>query len=405
MSELHVVARYHEIALKRGNRGQFVRQLAQNIVRMLRGTGMSRVYNGPGRLILPLSDANTWPEVRARLQHVFGLTSVFLCQRCERDVEALSRRIVAALGPRRVGSFAIRTKRADKLYPITSPEVSRLVGRVVQDHLGARVDLSHPELEIYIDILDREAFFSLEKVDAPGGLPLGTSGTVLTLLSGGIDSPVAAYRIMRRGCKMEFLHFHGGPFQSRASQEKALELVETLSRWHPDTQLHLVAFGHAQREIVSAVPRRFRVVLYRRMMVRVAEALARRVGATALVTGESLGQVASQTLTNLATIEDACGLPLLRPLIAMDKQEITAQAERIGTFSISIQPDEDCCQLFVPRHPSTRVTIEEAQRAEQSFDVNAMVEAVLSGLETLSISFPAEHRQQNAEHRPQSRSS
>lgn len=389
MSDLHVVARYHEIALKRGNRRQFVRQLSQNIIRMLRGTGVNRIYHGSGRVILPLSNAASWPEVRERLRHVFGLSSAFLCHRSERDVEALIRGIVAALGDRRVESFAIRTKRADKQYPLPSPEVSRRIGRAVQDHLGARVDLSRPELEIYVDILDREAFFSLEKIDAPGGLPVGSSGAVLTLLSGGIDSPVAAYRMMGRGCRMEFIHFHGAPYQSRASQDKARELVSALSRWHPDTQLHLVAFGEAQRRIVAAVPRRFRVVLYRRMMVRIAEALARRIGAAALVTGESLGQVASQTLANLVAIEDACRLPILRPLIGMDKQEISLQAERIGTYAISIQPDEDCCQLFVPRHPSTRVTLEEAQRAEQAFDVAAMVESVLESMQTVSITFPS----------------
>jgi thiamine biosynthesis protein ThiI len=388
MSDLHLVARYHEIALKRGNRGQFVRQLSQNIIRMLRGTGVNRIYHGPGRVILPLPDPASWPEVRQRLGHVFGLSSVFLCHRCERDIEALVGNIVAALGQRRVESFAIRTKRADKRYPLPSPEVSRLVGRAVQDHLGARVDLTHPELEIYVDILDREAFFSLEKIDAPGGLPLGSSGTVLALLSGGIDSPVAAYRMMGRGCRMEFIHFHGAPYQGRASQDKARELVGALSRWHPDAQLHLVAFGEVQREIVTAVPRRFRVVLYRRMMVRIAEALARRIGAEALVTGESLGQVASQTLTNLVTIEDACTLPILRPLIGMDKQEISAQAEQIGTYPISIQPDEDCCQLFVPRHPSTRMTLEEARRSEEAFDVAAMVDSALAGVQTVTVTFP-----------------
>jgi thiamine biosynthesis protein ThiI len=388
MPALHVVARYHEIALKRGNRGQFVQQLANNIARILRGTGVKRALNGPGRLIIPLAETEQWPEVRERLRHVFGLTSFLLCQRSERSTDVLARDIIAALGDRPIGSFAVRTKRADKQFPLTSPEICRQLGSAVQEHTHARVDLEHPETEIFVELLDREAFFSLEKVDAPGGLPLGASGRVLTLLSGGIDSPVAAYRMLRRGCRMEFVHFHGAPYQGRESQQKARELIEVLCRWQPDTQLHCVAFGDLQRTIVTHVQRRYRVILYRRLMVRVACALAERSGATAIVTGESLGQVASQTLTNLGTIEAASPLPILRPLVGMDKQEIINQAERLGTLAISNQPDDDCCQLFVPRHPSTAMRADEADRAEAGLDIDGLVATALSRTETTTFSFP-----------------
>lgn len=388
MPTLHIVARYHEIALKRGNRGQFVHQLANNIGRILRGTGAQRAINGPGRLIIPIPDVEQWPIVRERLRHVFGITSFLLCQRSERSVDTLSRDIIGALGDRPIGSFAVRTKRSDKQYPMTSPEISRIVGSAVQDHTHARVDLEHPETEIFVEMLDRDAFFSLEKVDAASGLPLGASGRVLTLLSGGIDSPVAAFRMLRRGCNMEFIHFHGAPYQSRASQQKARELVERLCRWLPDTRLHCVPFGDLQRTIVTNTQRRYRVVLYRRLMVRVACALAERIGATALVTGESLGQVASQTLTNLSTIEAASPLPILRPLIGMDKQEIINHAAELGTLPISIQPDDDCCQLFVPRHPSTAMRSDEAERAEADLDIASLVDTALTRIETTAFNFP-----------------
>ena len=390
MPALHVVARYHEIALKRGNRGQFVHQLANNIGRILRGTGAQRAVSGPGRLIIPITDVEQWPIVRERLRHVFGITSFLLCQRSERAIDVLSRDIVTALGERAISSFAVRTKRSDKHYPLTSPEISRELGSAVQEHTRARVDLEHPETEIFVEMLDHDAFFSLEKVDAASGLPLGASGRVLTLLSGGIDSPVAAFRMLRRGCSMEFIHFHGAPYQSRASQQKARELVESLCRWQPDTRLHCVAFGDLQRSIVTHAQRRYRVILYRRLMVRVACALAERIGATALVTGESLGQVASQTLTNLATIEAASPLPILRPLIGMDKQEIINHAEKLGTLAISNQPDDDCCQLFVPRHPSTAMRVDEAERAEADFDIDALVATALSRTETTSFNFPVQ---------------
>jgi thiamine biosynthesis protein ThiI len=211
---------------------------------------------------------------------------------------------------------------------------------------------------------------------------------VLTLLSGGIDSPVAAYRMLRRGCSMEFIHFHGAPYQGRESQQKAGELVETLCQWQPDTRLHCVAFGDLQRTIVTHAQRRYRVVLYRRLMVRVACALAERIGAAAIVTGESLGQVASQTLTNLGTIEAPSPLPILRPLLGMDKQEIINQAERLGTLAISNQPDDDCCQLFVPRHPSTAMRTDEAERAEAGLDIDALVATALSRIETTGFGFP-----------------
>lgn len=390
MPASHVVVRYHEIALKGNNRTYFVNQLARNITRMLRGTGIQRVDRGPGRLILPLPDGTNWPEIRARLSRVFGIANFLHCQRVECSIEAITAEILAALDGRSVGRFAIRTKRADKAFPIESPEVCRLVGRAVQERTGACVDLRTPELEVHIEIMAREAYFSMEKVDGPGGLPLDTSGTVLALLSGGIDSPVAAHRMMQRGCHVEFVHFHGAPYQSRASQEKSIELATVLSRWQPDARLHLVPFGAVQREIVTQVQQRFRVVLYRRMMIRIAEAVAARIGAAALITGESLGQVASQTLPNLAVIEDAATLPILRPLIGMDKLEITGQAEHLATFPISIQPDEDCCSLFVPRHPATRMLLTEAHAAEQSLDIPALTAAALAGAEIVSLTFPPE---------------
>jgi thiamine biosynthesis protein ThiI len=388
MTAKYVVARYHEVALKGGNRRLFVQRLERNIRRMLEGTGVSGVHRGPGRVIIALRPDADWPAIRARLARVFGVANFLLSQPCERDLDRLALDVLAALDSRPIGSFAVRTKRTDKTFPILSPEICRIVGRAVQERTGARVDLERPETEIHVEVLPRELLFSLEKVAGPGGLPGGSSGKVLALLSGGIDSPVAAHRMMQRGCEVEFVHFHSAPFQSRASQEKAVELLEALAQWQPDARLHLVPFGLVQREIVARAKRRTRVILYRRMMMRIASALAARVGAEALVTGESLGQVASQTLPNLATIEDAATLPVLRPLIGMDKQEIMDRAEVLGTFPISIQPDEDCCQLFVPRHPATRMSAASARAAEEELDVEALVRSALQGVETVDARYP-----------------
>jgi len=369
-----IIAHYHEVALKRGNRPFFVKQLVNNIGRALRGTGVRRVKSAPGRVVVLLGKDANWPEIRHRLGKVFGIANFSLAQRTERNIDDLTDGVVAAIEGRRFASFAVQTKRADKSFPMPSPEVNSAIGAAVKAKSGAAVNLSQPELRIAVEILPREAFFSLEKIPGPGGLPVGTSGQVVALLSGGIDSPVAAWRMMRRGCGIDFVHFHGAPFQDRASRDKAIELVRVLTPYQFESRLHLVAFGEVQREIVAQVRRPFRVVLYRRMMLRIAEAIARDVQAQALVTGESLGQVASQTLENLTVIQEAAGLPVLRPLLGMDKNEITAQAQAIGTYEISIQPDQDCCQLFVPRHPATRMAVALAHEVEAPLDIPALIQ-------------------------------
>lgn len=375
-----VVVRYHEVALKRANRTEFVAQLTRNILHKLEGTGVARTHRAPGRILLHLPDVERWPEVRGRLRQVFGIANFLLCQRFDGTIEALAEQIAGAVGSRSFTSFAVRTRRCDKTFPTPSPEVSALVGAAVQRRTGRPVDLRNPELEIHVEILPREILFSFEKVQGAGGLPSDSGGTVLALLSGGIDSPVAAYRMLQRGCRVEFVHFHAVPQQSRAGLDKAVELAGILGRWQPTTRLHGVRFGDIQNRIVAQAPRRARIVLYRRMMLRIAERLAQSIGASALVTGDSLGQVASQTLRNLATIEEACGLPILRPLIGMDKEEIITQARRIGTFDVSIQPEEDCCQLFVPKHPSTCMTVGAARAAESGLDISELVESGLREL-------------------------
>lgn len=388
MRPTHVVARYHEIALKGNNRARFVKDLANNIARMLRGTGALGASHGPGRLIVRLPADSDWAEIRSRLTRVFGIANFLACHRTERSLEAVGKEILPAIEGTSFRSFAVRTKRADKTFPVQSPEVSRVLGDIVRTQTGAAVDLTNPDLEIHVEITDRDAFLSTEKVEGARGLPLGSSGRVVCLLSGGIDSPVAAHRMMQRGCAIEFVHFHGAPYQSRASRDKTIDLLEVLNTWQPDARLHLVAFGDVQREIVSAAPRRFRVILYRRMMIRIAEAVARREQAAALVTGESLGQVSSQTLPNIAVTEEAATIPVLRPLIGMDKLEIAGHAERIGTYPISIQPDEDCCQLFVPRHPATAMTIQEAHDAERGLDIPGLIQAALNTEEVLTFTYP-----------------
>jgi thiamine biosynthesis protein ThiI len=387
-----VVVHYHEISLKRGNRPLFLRQLARNLAHATADVGPVEVRQLPGRILLELRD-NPHPEAaRDRAARVFGVASVALGERVASSVDAMKAAVARAIEGRMFGSFRISARRAFKTYPMTSVELNRALGAFVQERVPARVDLHAPELEIHVEVLPAETFVYAERVAGPGGLPVGASGSVVALLSGGIDSPVAAWRMMKRGCQVVFVHFHSVPYLPAISQDKARSLVGRLTEWQYRSRLFLAPLGEIQREVVLSVPAALRVVVYRRMMVRIAERLARAAGAGALVTGESLGQVASQTLENIARTNEVAGLPVLRPLIGMDKIEITRQAQDIGTFEISIEPDADCCTLFVPRHPATRVSVEEIDAAESRLDVPRLVALGYDGAVAESFAFPPSQR-------------
>ncbi|HLE20528.1 MAG TPA: tRNA uracil 4-sulfurtransferase ThiI [Vicinamibacteria bacterium] len=388
-NRVHVVVHYHEIALKGRNRPFFINRLVRNIERATADLPVKRVVPLPGRLLVELGDGAAWPRLRDRLSKVAGIANFSPIQRVELDIDSLSEKVVAAVSDRPFQSFRITTRRANKRFSLNSMEIDREVGARVKAATGARVNLTSPETIIYIEILPREALFYFEKLEGIHGVPVGTAGRVAALLSGGIDSPVAAYRMMKRGCRVDFIHFHSVPFLSRASQQKVKEIIDVLTAYQYRSRLYLVAFGDLQRQIMLAAPAPLRVILYRRFMMRIATALARHRRARALVTGESLGQVASQTLDNIAVIETAAGLPVLRPLIGMDKSEITCQAREIGTYEISILPDQDCCQLFIPTHPATRSRLNEVQEAERRLEADPLVQTAVEDVEEVRFRFPA----------------
>ena len=385
-----VIVHYHEISLKRGNRPLFLRRLQENLARAVSDLGPVRVHQLPGRIVLDL-EGNPGPEaVRARLDRVCGVANTALAVRTGSSLDALKRAVDQVIEEQAFASFRITARRAFKTFPLTSTDLNRELGAHVQrQRPEARVDLHHAALEVHVEVLPHEAFVYPDRRPGPGGLPVGSAGTVTALISGGIDSPVAAWRMMKRGCRVLFVHFHSVPYLPDASIRKVRDLVRCLTQWQYFSRLYLVPFGEIQREVVLSVSPMARVVVYRRLMVRIAERLARRCGALALVTGDSLGQVASQTLHNLACIDAAAELPILRPLIGMDKLEITAQAEAIDTFEISIEPDADCCTLFVPRHPGTRMSLEEAAAVERRLDVPTLVAMGVDGAVEEDFDFPA----------------
>jgi len=380
--------RYHEIALKKGNRQYFTELLKRNLLAAVKDLGAKEIRNLPARLLLTFKNDVHADIVIQRLSGVFGVANFSIVKRTDRDIDALRSDILESLNGNRFESFRIETQRGDKTFPLTSPEINRQLGAAVKARSGARVDLENPEFTVTVEILPRDAFFGFNKIPGAGGLPVGASGRVVCLISGGFDSPVAAYRMMQRGCRIIFVHFHSAPYQDKTSQEKVRELVTHLTRHQFLSRLYLVPFGEIQRQIVASVARPLRVVLYRRMMLRIAEVIARQDRAKALVTGESLGQVASQTLDNMAVIEQAARLPILRPLVGMDKQEIIDQARRIGTFDISSIPDQDCCQLFVPKHPATKARFDDVEQDESKFDVNELMRDGVENASHEEFTFP-----------------
>jgi thiamine biosynthesis protein ThiI len=326
-------------------------------------------------------------QVLDRLGYLFGMHSMAPAAVVAPDLEAIAEAAVAAMRDAAAGTtFKIEAKRRDKRFPMTSLEIARQIGARVVQATGLPVDVHAPARVVQVEVDTDAAFVFSRVVPGPGGLPVGTAGKTALLLSGGIDSPVAGWSAMRRGCTLSAIYFHSFPYTGDKTKEKVIDLARRLAAWHGPIALHVVHFTDAQKALRAHGPGELAVLLYRRMMMRAASRIAAAEGARALVTGENLGQVASQTLENLGVIEDAASLPVLRPLLCFDKSEIIARAQAIGTYEVSIQPYDDCCSLFVPKHPATRSRVFDLQRAEAGFDVEGVAAKLAEGAEHIQVS-------------------
>lgn len=384
-----LLLRYGEIGIKKGNRHFFENQLLNNIRAAIADLGERKVEKTYGRMYVELFDDAD--QVIPRIQQVFGIVGISPAKHVELNLAAIQQAALQvlddAIAGREIVTFKVEAKRPYKRFPMESPELASTVGGYL---LSARpdrvkVDVHQPEVTVHVEVRQEGAYVYAQDIPGIGGLPVGSSGRGVLLLSGGIDSPVAGWMAMKRGVAISAVYFHSFPFTTDRAKEKVLDLARVLARYCGSVDVHIVHFTDLQKAIYQNCPPRLGVTIMRRMMLRLAERVARKEGALALFTGESVGQVASQTLQSIAVTNAVASLPVLRPLIAMDKRDIVEIARQIGTYEISILPYEDCCTLFVPKHPETKPRLIDAERAEASFDFTSLLDDAMAKTEVVRV--------------------
>ena len=385
-----ILLKIGEIILKGLNRRRFEQKLLGNIRWRLGRIGKFRVYMLQSTIYVEGEDGADMDAAFEELQKVFGVVAISRAAACEKDKDAIAKLAIACMREEmgRVKSFKVESKRSDKSFPMTSVQLSQYVGGELSEaYPEVAVDVHDPELTVHIEVRDLAAYVHKSPVPGAGGMPVGSNGVAVSLLSGGIDSPVSSWMIARRGVRLIPIHFFSFPYTSEQAKEKVIELARLLTPWCGKMRMEVVPFTHIQEEIRAKCSEEYFTLIMRRFMMRIAERIALDNGAKAIVTGENLGQVASQTMEAMASTQAVIGLPVLQPLVGMDKGEIVAMARRIGTFDTSILPYEDCCTVFIPRHPRTHPTVAEVEEAEAALDVEALVNEALAGLERIPIEY------------------
>ena len=388
MNEI-ILLKLGELVLKGLNRRTFEDRLIANAKRRLRPHGDFKVYSKQSTMYVePKNDQCNMDGAWEAMTKLFGVVGLSRARSCEKDADAMLRTAIEYLGDKLAAArtFKVESKRADKSFPMTSIQLSQYVGGELDEKYPyLKVDVHHPELTVYLEVRDYAAYVHADPEPGAGGLPVGVGGRAVSLLSGGIDSPVASWMIAKRGIALEMVHFFSYPYTSEEAKQKVLDLAKLLTPWCGRLTVHVVPFTEIQEELRRKCPEELFTVLMRRFMMRIAQAVAARCGAGAIVTGECLGQVASQTMEAMRATTAVCDLPILRPVVGMDKEEIVTIARKIGTFETSILPYEDCCTVFTPRHPRLRPTEEECRAAEANLDIASMVRSAVDGIERIKI--------------------
>ena len=384
-----ILLKQGEIVLKGLNKRSFEQKLLSNIRRRLKGLGEFDVYCVQSTVYVePKDDEADLDAAFESLQKVFGVVSLSRAAACEKDKDAIVALAKAYLADdmRAAKSFKVETKRSDKSFPMTSIQISQYVGGELSEAFpDTAVDVHNPELTVHVEIRDYAAYVHAAPTPGAGGMPVGSNGRAVTLLSGGIDSPVSTYMIAKRGVKLIPVHFFSFPYTSELAKQKVIELAQLLTDYCGSMTIEIVPFTHIQEEIRAKCPEEYFTLVMRRFMMRIATRIADANGCKAIVTGENLGQVASQTMEAMACTQAVTPLPVLQPLIGMDKEEIVTVARKIGTFNTSILPYEDCCTVFTPRHPKTRPTVAELEEVELALDVDGLVDEAVRGIERVKV--------------------
>jgi tRNA uracil 4-sulfurtransferase len=384
-----VLIHYSEIALKKGNRKYFEQKLSLNILKAISDLPKGNLKIDYGRFILHLREHSPVEKIVERLKTVMGIAYFCLAYAGDTNVENLKDEIFIKIKDIDFNTFCIQTRRADKSFPLTSLQVNQIVGARIHTGLKKPVKIKNPDLKCNIEIYNKQVFYYFERIEGRRGLPSGSSGRVVSLLSSGIDSPVSSYQMIKRGCRVYFVHFHSFPLTNKASYHNAIKLAKKLTIHQYTTKIYLVPLIKVQEAIILGAPVKLRLILYRRMMLRIAEIIAKREKAKALITGESLGQVASQTLENMVAISEVVNMPILRPLVGLDKDEIIDLARKINTFDISIEPYDDCCSYLVPENPETKANMAEVQKAEKKIEGREdLIYQAIRESEIVKIKFP-----------------
>ena len=382
----HVIIHYNEITLKGGNRPFFERVLMSNIKEFIKETEYNNIYKDGGKIVIEIISEGEQTLVRLQkikeaLKNIPGISNFYFAVSEKKDLERINKKTVKLLQDylktEDKKTFKIEARRSDKKFDLKSPQINAKVGEYVLENTKLTVDVHHPDIEVVVEIGQKNCYIYFEKTSGIGGLPIGTTGKLISLISGGIDSPVASYMMNKRGAKIIFIHFKNKTINN-TGDDKIKNLVKGLSRFQGRSKLYIIPFEEFQKEIIAKIPSKNRMIIYRRIMFKLAEMIAKRENAKGFVTGDSLSQVASQTLENIGVIYNSANLPIFPPLIGMNKQEIIDLAVKIGTYETSILPYQDCCSFLIAKHPETKAKLEDIVKQEEILEINEIAERIIT---------------------------
>jgi len=380
-----VLIHYSEIALKKNNRRFFENIFLNNIKIHLKNISYKSIKLINARILVQNIQLSDWNTIKIKLSQVMGLKNYMLVIKTNCDINSINIAAQNVIKDKKFKSYSIHTKRSNKEFKLNSQEINALIGQNIKDITNKKVDLTNPDITVYIEILLNCSFVGTEKINGFSGLPANCQEKALSLISSGIDSPVSSFEVIKRGVNLDYIHFHSYPATNKQSINNVKKIINQLTKYQLSTTLYLVPLLKIQEKIMEQVPEKFWVVFFRRYMVMIANNVAKKINALALITGDSIGQVSSQTLSNIHVVSDASELPIIRPLAGMNKEEIINKAKKINTYDLSIEPYEDCCSFFVPAHPSTKSKLFDIERINKNLDLNALYIETINNIEIIKL--------------------